>query len=231
MIYSSRKVIKNDDNSKNYNHYYKEDLWKYAANYLKDYMPDGMTIYAEIVGYTPTGELIQKGYDYGYQQRERLSKGFEWPSQGDYEDYEEDVHYGVYIYRITHTNWAGQKYEFSAFQVQEWCKRNGLKAVPLFFYGKAREILSDMIEDSTTLSVYPMELDKWQAELLEKLSNSYNMEKDCTICKNKVPAEGFVVRVEGLDYDAYKLKSFRFTERETKELDKGEIDIETQQSE
>ena len=208
MIYSSRKVIKNDTN-KTYNHYYKMDVWELAANFFKDYMPDGMTIYGELLGYTPDGTPIQKGYDYGCDRGATKHA----------------------IYRITYTNWAGQTFEFSAKQVQQWCKYNGLNAVPEYFYGKAKEILPDMIEDSETLSVYPMELSQWQTELLEKLQNSYNMEKDCELCKNAVPAEGIVVRVEALDYEAYKLKAFRFSERETKELDKGVVDIETSESE
>ena len=41
-----------------------------------------------------------------------------------------------------------------------------------------------------------------------------------------------VVRVDHLhECEAYKLKNFRFLERETKLLDKGELDLETSQSE
>lgn len=228
MIYSSRKVIKNDT-TKDYNHYYKDDVWKYAADELRGYILDGMTIYGELVGFTPSGEAIQKGYDYGYKPRERQPNGFEWPSQGDYEDYEEDIHFGIYIYRITYTNLRGVKFEFSANQVQQWCKHNGLNAVPEYFYGRAKELVGTIVADGQGYK--ELSLEEWQALFLMTLQKSYNMEKDCELCKNKVPAEGLVVRVERFDYEAYKLKSFRFSERETKELDKGEIDIETQQSE
>ena len=49
------------------------------------------------------------------------------------------------------------------------------------------------------------------------------------MCNNKVPEEGIVVRKESLfSCDSYKLKSFRFLEFETKQLDKGESDIESE---
>ena len=66
---------------------------------------------------------------------------------------------------------------------------------------------------------------KWEEEFLNELKSKYN-EKDCYICKNKVPEEGCVVRIEGNEFEAYKQKSTRFYELETKMLDKGEVDIE-----
>lgn len=61
-----------------------------------------------------------------------------------------------------------------------------------------------------------------------KLEETYN-EKDCFLCVNRVPEEGIVVRKESLNScDSYKLKSFRFLEKESKELDKGVIDIESE---
>lgn len=213
MIYSSRKVIKNDGVGSP-NHYYKEDIWKLAAEALKDFLSDGMTVYAEIVGYTPLGKSIQGGYDYGCHPN---------PYNGEKDNYK------IYIYRITHTNWAGQTFEFSAKQVQQWCKYMGLRAAPEYFYGKAGELVGTVVADGEGYK--ELSLEEWRNMLLTKLQNSYNMEENCELCENKVPAEGLVVRVERLDYEAYKLKAFRFSERETKQLDKGEIDIETSQSE
>lgn len=45
------------------------------------------------------------------------------------------------------------------------------------------------------------------------------------------PEEGVVCRIEGLKPQFYKAKSFRFMEMETKQLDKGEQDLETIESE
>jgi hypothetical protein len=207
LIYSSRKVIKNDDLNKDYSHYYGEDLWADIAQHLSINMPHGMTIYGEAVGYTKSGAMIQPGYDYGCETGQMK----------------------VYIYRITLTNDEGYVHEFSAKQVQNWCKERGLNPVPEFFYGKASELLPTVKTDGFHLVQMPDE--EWQGELLAKLLDSFNMEKDCELCINKVPAEGIILRIEnGGDVDAYKLKAFRFRQRETEMLDKGEVDMETEQS-
>jgi hypothetical protein len=216
VIYSSRKVIKNDDLNKNYQHYYGEDLWAEIAEQLKPFLHNGMTVYGEAVGFTKTGKAIQGGYDYGYKN----------PQDAEYIGIPGDPTFnyrmGIYIYRITFTNNEGKVFEFSAKQVQDWCKSNGLLAVPQYFYGRAKELYPYVVSESVEF---------WQGDLLTRLLQSFNMEQDCELCKNKVPAEGFVLRIEGEEYDAYKLKSFRFREHETKMLDKGEVDIESQESE
>jgi hypothetical protein len=42
------------------------------------------------------------------------------------------------------------------------------------------------------------------------------MELDCPECKNKVPFEGLVLRLNTLNFEALKIKCFKFKERETK---------------
>ena len=63
---------------------------------------------------------------------------------------------------------------------------------------------------------------------LERLANDpkFYMEKDSPHCKNKVPHEGLVIKLEdGLSH-AFKLKCFRFLNKEQELLDKGETNIE-----
>ena len=60
---------------------------------------------------------------------------------------------------------------------------------------------------------------------VDKLREKY-LEKQCTVCKNKVPNEGIVLRVDELGSRALKLKSFAFLQKETKDLDKGNVDME-----
>jgi hypothetical protein len=201
-IYSSRKVIKNEELNPNAQHFYKDDIWGLAHKDLEYFIQDGMTLYYEIVGYLPSGGMIQKDYDYGY------------PKARDY---------GIYIYRITHTNISGKVYEFSAKQVQDWCALNGLKAVPQLYYGYAKGLITDsgvQVKVDTDES-----LEVWRNRFLEYIKITFN-DHDCHMCVNTVPEEGCVVRIEGLDFEAYKQKSNLFYERETKELDKGEINIE-----
>jgi len=202
-LYASRKVIKNDDLEKSIvdRSFYNADIWGLANDRLKEFLVDGLTIYAEVVGYLPTGQAIQKGFDYGC-------------NMGEYE---------IYIYRITYTNVSGNVFEFSARQVQEWCKDRGLNPVLQLYYGIAQAIFN-----ASSSSDYVRHYDQnliFQDNFLNILKIMF-LEKDCYMCKNQVPAEGIVVRREVLDYNAYKLKSFRFLELESKYHDKGEVDIE-----
>ena len=161
-----------------------------------------MTFYYEIVGFLPNGGSIQKDYDYGCESGK----------------------HAVYIYRITSTNVDGKVIEFSAKQVQDFCKKNGLNAVPELYYGYAKD-LNIFTTISTSVEAFNPQ---WSEMFLDGIKSKYN-EKDCYMCANRVPEEGCVVRIEGLDCEAYKAKSNAFYERETKMLDKGEVDIESQE--
>jgi len=194
-INSSRKVIKNGDLNPNPSGYYSEDIWTIAGEELKSYLLNGMTLYYEIVGYLPGGGSIQGSWDYGCKPGEHK----------------------IYVYRITFTNNEGQVFEFSAKQVQDWCKLSGLTPVIEKFYGYAWEFVPYVDGQDT---------DEWRDLLLAKIKELYN-EKDCYLCVNKVPEEGVVVKVEGPLAEAFKQKSFRFLDKETRDLDTNKIDIET----
>ena len=68
----------------------------------------------------------------------------------------------------------------------------------------------------------------WHDNFIDALRDKY-LEKDSIYCNNKVPEEGIVIRRETSTIDVYKFKSKRFLTHETEELDKGNIDIETNQ--
>lgn len=126
----------------------------------------------------------------------------------------------VYIYRITSTNPSGQVFELSTSQIKEFCDKNNIKTPPIFYQGKA----GDMYPELSNLP-----LKEFQEAFLNNLIRDFN-EKDCFMCVTKVPEEGIILRKEGLyDYDVYKLKSQRFLEWETKELDNNEQNIEDQE--
>lgn len=92
-----------------------------------------------------------------------------------------------------------------------------MKTPPIFFTGKAKDLYPEIDYESKN----------WQEDYIEKLESDYN-EKDCFMCKNKTPEEGIVLRIEDnlTNFEAYKLKSFSFLEKETKMLDKGLVSIE-----
>lgn len=111
-LYSSRTVIKNDDlrDPRNVgNGYYWEDLWGMYAKQLESKIEKGITIYGEIVGYTPSGAYIQKGYHYGCK---------EWESK-------------FYVYRMTYTTPDGVVIEFTDSQIRQYAKQREIDVVPL----------------------------------------------------------------------------------------------------
>lgn len=208
-LYSSRKVIKNSELNPGAQHYYDVDIWGLAHDKVKDFLQKGMTFYYEIVGYTPSGSGIQGEFDYG----------------------QDPGTFGIYIYRITSTNIDGKVIEFSAKQVQDFCKENGLKAVPELYYGYAKDLVdhfellmnSDDFGGNKLLCKVNSEFNS--DEFLARMKREFN-ERDCFMSRNKVPEEGVVVRIEANDLQVFKCKSLAFLEKETKSLDKGESNME-----
>lgn len=181
--------------------FYNYDVWGEINNLYWHMLPKGVTLYGEIVGFLNNGKYIQNGYDYGCK-----------PCCNE-----------LYVYRITYTNIDGEVFEYSHNQIKSFCAFRNIKVVPELFYGKASEF-----QNLNFFVDYKNE-DQFREDLLTKLMNTY-LEKNCDICKNTVPAEGIVIRRESDVFQAYKLKSFRFIERETKSLDAGEISIEDSES-
>jgi hypothetical protein len=201
-LYASRSVIKN--NATSGIGYYGCDVWAEADKIIRPHLIKGMTVYAEIVGFLPTGGYIQKNYDYGCEP----------PTEGVYIS---EKNFKVRVYRITLTNVDGVVHEFSTQEVQQWCKDNGLTPVTEMYYGLAKDLYPDIPVD-----------ENWNTNFWERLANDKNfyMECDSPDCNNKVPHEGIVIKKEDMRSRAWKLKCFAFLNQEQKELDSGESNIE-----
>lgn len=197
-VYSSRKVVKNEYEveEKQNLHYYDSNIWSLTGKIVNDSIKPGITLYGELVGQTPSGKWIQKNYDYGTL-----------PNQQEF-----------YVYRISITNAKGDVFEFTTEQVISYCSMHGLKMVPIFYRGKAKDLFPEL---SIT--------EHWNQNFLDALLKKYT-EKDCYMCTNKVPEEGIVVAKDGVTFTPFKLKSFRFLEAESVQLDSGEIDMESAES-
>ena len=205
-LYASRTVIKNKFFNKNVTDgFYGVDVWKYADNLVKPCLQKGMTVYYEIVGFLPNGGYIQKGYDYGCIP----------PKEGDV--YQHGVHFKVMVYRVTLTNASGNVHEFSAREVQQWCKFVGLAPVTEYYYGFASDLYPELKVE-----------EHWNENFIQMLANDkrFHMECDSPTCDNKVPHEGIVIKSENMKSEAFKLKCFKFLDKEGKALDKGESNIE-----
>ena len=196
LVFASRRVIKNSYSDKKHDSFYTHDIWADIADKYKHCLKNGITLYGEIAGQMPSGSWIQNEYCYGLSEKTC----------------------DLFIYRITYTNNVGEVFEFTIPQVQRYCVNMGLKTVPIFYYGKAKDWHTKLGEKADIEN-------HWHENFLNLLINEYN-EKDCYMCKKKLPEEGIVLIKEGSFFEAYKLKSICFLERETLELDRGQVNIE-----
>lgn len=109
----------------------------------------------------------------------------------------------MFVYRITNTNPDGKCIELSWSQIKDFCKDYNLLYVPELYNGKLSEFFKN----------HKIKNDKM---LIDTLSSIYNIEGDCTMCNNKVPTEGIVLRVENLNqFVVFKLKSHNFVMAES----------------
>ena len=205
-IYASRTVIKNKYYNQNVGDgYYGVDVWAEANKVVRPCLSRGMTAYYEIVGYLPNGKCIQKKYDYGCVP----------PKEG--EIYTPEKHFKVRIYRVTYTNTDGKVFEFTPHQVQQWCATVGLTPVEECYCGLAKDLYPDLDPAN-----------HWSENFIDRLANDKNfcMECDSPHCSNKVPHEGLVIKIDDGVTRAFKLKCFKFLNKEQEQLDKGEENIE-----
>jgi len=214
-VYSSRTVIKNQYYNKDVTGgFYGCDVWKYADDYIKPFLTKGMTAYYEIVGYLPNGGWIQKNYDYGCVPPVKVTD----PETGnEVVQYKQGRQFKVLVYRLTLTNVDGQVHEFSAREVQQWCKNRDILCAIEYYYGYATDLYKDIITD-----------EHWSENFLQKLANdkSFNMEQNSPECNNPVPHEGLVIKIENMKSEAFKLKCFKFLGLEQDAALAGEANIE-----
>ena len=207
-VTSSRTTIKNQYINKGVTEgYYKVDVWSEYGNLIYPYLDEGMTIYGEIFGYvTGTDGLIQKKYDYGCEVGTNK----------------------LMPYRITTTNPDGTKREWDVMEVKAWTEK--LVAEHPEIADKIYVI--DVHYHGTLANLYPdlSLIEHWHENVLERLRNDvehFGMEKAEPMCKNKVPKEGVILRIDNDPIaEAYKLKTDAFRKHELKAIDAGEVDIE-----
>lgn len=211
IVYSSRTVIKNSDlNSTLQGGYYSKDVWGDYAKLLGPYIPEGMEIFGEIVGYvTDTQTMIQKGYDYKcLPGKNRL-----------------------YVYRIRTKQEDGTHKEWDLQDIRVWLQavvsthpelENQVDIVPLLYHGSLSYLYPEIPTDH-----------HWHENILAALKQEsvFGMEELEPLCNTKTPREGIVLRIEGDPIaEAFKLKCIKFLEAECRQIDKGEIDIELNQT-
>jgi hypothetical protein len=114
-VWGSRKVIKDINNPDG--GFYSTDIWTEYGKRLEGVIPQNFILYGELVGYTPDGGDIQKGYHYG------LPVGTN----------------ELYVYRVAFVNAQGRIVDLVWDQVKAFCTELGLKYVPELWRGRHDE--------------------------------------------------------------------------------------------
>lgn len=198
-VAGSRRTVK-DVLNKNQNHYYSSDIWNNMLDRYKTQIPKNIIIYGEIVGYTPENRMIQKGYIYGQ----------------DYKTSE------LYVYRVVFMNEDGIGIDLSFPQMKEWCDKNGFKHVPELWRGE--HILFKNSLNIFTEVNFADEVRKF----IKKGNKGHYWIDNPLDNGNKYPEEGVCIRVDGITPYILKMKNQSFLLQETKQLDSGEIDLESE---
>lgn len=207
-VYSSRTVIKNQYINKQVNGgFYSVDVWGEYNELLQGKIPQNITIYGEIVGYlTGSDKMIQKNYDYGCERGKNK----------------------LMIYRVNEKLFDGTHREYDIDEVINFTQSlldnypeisERILPYTLLYHGK----LSDLYPQIDTQN-------HWNENVLEAMKNdrqTFGMELDEPMCRNKVPREGICLRIANDPVkECFKLKCLTFLGKEAKEIDKGEVDIE-----
>jgi hypothetical protein len=103
---------------------YTDDVWGVIAAELDEEIPEGFSVYGEIVGYTPGGATIQKNYDYGVTKGECEFR----------------------VYRITYNN-GENTHELEWYEIEEFCYDHGLRTVPVYYTGEAKDMFPEIPVD------------------------------------------------------------------------------------
>ncbi|ALF00391.1 RNA ligase [Mycobacterium phage Archie] len=180
------------------NHFYKADLWAKFGEKLEGKIPENFIIYGELIGWVSEDEPIQRGYTYNLP-----------PGQCE-----------LYVYRVATVNPKGVIADLSWEGVKDFCRSLDLKTVPELQNFNNFFVNSDE-EDVRVSNLGAYWLDKRYADMDKEWPD-----KPVPLSDRKTVDEGICVRIEGQIPHVFKAKSPRFLEHETKQLDKGEVDLE-----
>ncbi|QGJ94267.1 RNA ligase [Mycobacterium phage Hoonter] len=212
VVYGSRKVIK-DVNNPNQNHYYQSDIWTEYGKKIAALIPEGFIVYGELIGWTPDGQPIQKGYTYDVPRGE--------------------AH--LYVYRVAHINSQGHLSDLSWNGVKQFCQVRGLKWTPELIRLSVLEPTSDDAEWDSE-SPYDFINDFIErvtdSRYAAGMANAWDdfsgwVDQPVPLSDKKSVDEGVCLRQDGLVPTILKAKSPKFFEYETKLLDSGEVDTES----
>lgn len=198
--FGSRRVIKGKSWN---NHYYKSDVWADYGAKLKGLIPKNFMVYGELVGWKDETTPIQKGYTYDLK-----------PGTSE-----------LYVYRVATVNNDGVIADLSWEGVKDFCRSVGLKWTP-----ELRVDIVDLYDElEDDLFVKHIQRDFLDTRYHDKVySNGEAVFPDALrLSDPKSVDEGICVRLEGMIPRVFKAKSPLFLTHESKQLDTGEVDLES----
>lgn len=175
-------------------------------NHVHYYKDDIWNEYLNKISHSIPKNYIIYGEIIGYVGDSIIQKGYGYGMVPHIND--------LYIYRVSIVNEDGLACDLGWEQMTQFCTERGLNFVPIVTQGYFGDI-EPMIEEM---------MDKRLAEQLDYAKGLVELDADSP-CD-----EGVCVRVEAIQPYILKAKFPLFFEHETKQLDKGEVDIETEQT-
>ena len=122
--YGSRRVIKQVGDP-DQGHWYGVDVWSRYGQNMNSTIPAGYLVYGELVGWTPDGAPIQKGYTYRIPQGENR----------------------LYVFRVAHINPGGLTVDLTWDQMVDFCAQQGFETVQLLWRGRYGDLDVDSFMD------------------------------------------------------------------------------------
>lgn len=163
------------------------------------------------------GHLIPKNWTiYG----EIVGRIYEKEIQADYSYCCPSGVNNFYVYRIAIVNEDGIVVDLTWNQVKEWCKNNGLNYVPELWSGLHKDFNPELFMDIRYAD------EGYDSLPLDQIYQTIDKKTKILIVD-----EGVCIRKDGITPYVTKAKSEIFYMHESVSLDKGEVDIESQQSE
>lgn len=182
------------------NHFYTTDIHTETGARYSDVVPQGYILYGEIIGWETNGPAIQKDYTYG------LPEGTN----------------DLYVYRVAHINPQGLVVDLTYDQMVEFCRDRNLNVVPLLWRGLYADFAPYEFVDGTGAdgtvhgTIHRFHEDGYPQAL--------------PLSKGSPCDEGVCIRAEGMAPYILKAKSDRFREFESKNNDKGIVDLESSEA-
>jgi hypothetical protein len=178
-LYASRTVIKDAKTNPEVGAgWYGTDIWGIVAERAFPKLDKGVRITGEVIGYTPTGKMIQPGYDYGVPENEL----------------------DFLVFKVDIVNPDGETWTLSHQQTVDYCQKKGFRIPECYYYGKAKDLFPEL---DTTHHWHDNFLQKLEETFLGKkeLTNKdKTLPAEGVILRKEVPLGWKVLKLKDLEF-------------------------------